>query len=535
MPNLLKNPSDEPYFQAESGAASYSKDLGPWILFATILGTSMAFIDSTAVNVALPVIQSELNATFAGVQWMMEAYALFIASFILLGGTLGDYFGRRRMFAIGVIVFTLSSIWCGFAPNTAQLILARAIQGLGGALLVPGSLSIINSSFSGGMRGRAIGTWSGFTAITAGMGPLLGGWLVENISWRWVFFINVPVACVVLIVLFSKVPETRNEDDTLKLDWVGAVLTTVGLGGVVYGLIESSGKGFGNPFVIAALVVGTICLALFVIAERYSKSPMMTLQLFRSRSFSAANVITFLMYATMGGALFFVPFNLIQVQGYTATGAGAAWIPFILLIFLFSRWAGGLASKYGGRIPLVIGGTTIAVGYLLFSLPGIGGSYWSTYFPAIFVLGLGAGFSAAPLSTVVMESVDVRKSGLASGINNAVSRIAGLLSIAVLGIFALQSFNKGLDARIVDIGLTPDAIEYLDTQRIKLAAADLPPGLSAKSSLELKRAIAESFVDAFRVIMFISTGLSMAAVLTALVFIDGGIREEKIVTNDPYL
>ncbi len=535
MPNLLKNQSGGPYFQAATGTDSCRKDLGPWILVATILGTSMAFIDGTAVNVALPVIQNELNATFSGVQWMIEAYALFIASFILVGGTLGDYFGRRRMFAIGIVIFTLSSIWCGFSPNTAQLILARAIQGVGGALLVPGSLSIINSTFSGGLRGKAIGTWSGFTAITAGMGPLLGGWLVENISWRWVFFINVPIACVVLIILFSKVPETRNDDDALKIDWIGAVLTTIGFGGVVYGLIESSSKGFGNPLVIAALVIGTGCLVLFVVNERYSRSPMMTLHLFRSRSFSAANLITFLMYATMGGALFFVPFNLIQVQGYTATGAGAAWIPFILLIFLLSRWAGGMASKYGGRLPLVIGGTIIAVGYVLFSLPGIGGSYWSTYFPAIFVLGLGAGLSAAPLSTVVMESVDVRQSGLASGINNAVSRVSGLLAIAVLGIFALQAFNKGLDSRITDIGLPPDAIEYLDTQRIKLAAAEVPPGLSANSSLKLKHAIAESFVDGFRVIMFISTGLAMAAVLTALVFIDGGKHEREVPSDERYV
>jgi EmrB/QacA subfamily drug resistance transporter len=534
MPNLLKNPSGEPYFQAGSGTASYSKDLGPWILFATILGTSMAFIDSTAINVALPVIQRDLHATLAGVQWMVEAYALFIASLILVGGTLGDYFGRRRIFAIGIIVFTISSIWCGFAPNTAQLIVGRAMQGVGGALLVPGSLSIINSSFSDGKRGRAIGTWSAFTAITAGLGPVLGGWLVENFSWRWVFFINVPIACVVLVVLFSRVPESRNDDEGLRLDWLGAVLTTIGLGGVVYGLIESSSMGFGNPFVIAALVVGTVCLMLFVIVERYNKSPMMTLHLFRSRTFSAANVITFLMYAAMGGALFFVPFNLIQVQGYTATGAGAVWIPFVLLIFLLSRWAGGLASKHGGKIPLVVGGTIIALGYVLFALPGIGGSYWLTYFPAIFVLGLGAGFSVAPLSTVVMEAVDVRQSGLASGINNAVSRISGLLSIAVLGIFALQSFNKGLDERIVDISLTPYAIEYLDTQRIKLAAAEIPPGLSAQSSLALKRAIAESFVDAFRVIMFISTGLAMAAVLTVLIFIDGGSREQKIITDKPY-
>ncbi len=534
MPDLLKNQSSEPYLRASSGTDSYRKDLGPWILVATILGTSMAFIDGTAVNVALPVIQNELNATFSGVQWMIEAYALFIASFILVGGTLGDYFGRRRVFAIGIVIFTLSSIWCGFSPNTAQLILARAIQGVGGALLVPGSLSIINSVFSGGFRGRAIGTWSGFTAITAGMGPLLGGWLVENISWRWVFFINVPIACVVLIILFSKVPETRNDDDALKLDWIGAVLTTIGFGGVVYGLIESSSKGFGNPLVIAALVIGTCCLVLFVANERYSRSPMMTLHLFRSRSFSAANLITFLMYATMGGALFFVPFNLIQVQGYTATGAGAAWIPFVLLIFLLSRWAGGMASRYGGRLPLAIGGTIIAVGYVLFALPGIGGSYWSTYFPAIFVLGLGAGLSAAPLSTVVMESVDVRQSGLASGINNAVSRISGLLSIAVLGIFALQAFNKGLDSRIIDISMTPDAIEYLDSQRIKLAAADVPPGLSDSASLKLKHAIAESFVDAFRVIMLISTGLAMAAVLTALVFIDGGRHEREIVSDEHY-
>lgn len=531
----MKSPSAGSSSETKTETDPYPKNSGPWILLATILGTSMAFIDGTAINVALPVIQNELSATFSGVQWMVEAYALFIASFILVGGTLGDYFGRRLIFAIGIVVFTLSSIWCGFAPDSAQLILARAIQGIGGALLVPGSLSIINSTFRGGLRGRAIGTWSAFTAITAGMGPLLGGWLVENISWRWVFFINVPIACVVLIVLFFKVPETRNDDGTLKLDWVGAILTTMGLGGVVYGLIESSTMGFESPYVIGALVIGTVCLTLFVIAERYSKSPMMTLHLFRSRTFSAANVITFLMYSTMGGALFFVPFNLIQVQGYTATGAGAAWIPFVILIFLLSRWSGGLASKSGGRIPLAIGGTVIAIGYLLFALPGIGGSYWSTYFPAIVVLGFGAGLSAAPLSTVVMESVDVRQSGLASGINNAVSRIAGLISIAVLGIFALHSFNSGLDRRIVDINMPPKAIEYLDTQRIKLAAADLPPGLSVQSNAELKGAIAESFVDAFRVIMFISTGLSMAAVVTALAFVGGGVRERTLRASQPSL
>lgn len=534
MGKLKQNPSGEAILESDLRITTYTKNQGLWILVATILGSSMAFIDSTAINVALPVIQKEMKANIADIQWIVEAYALFIASLILVGGTLGDYFGRRRMFATGVIIFILSSILCGFAPTTDQLIFFRAIQGVGGALLVPGSLSILNSSFNDGSRGRAIGTWSGFTAFIAGFGPILGGFLVENFSWRWVFFINVPISLIVLLVLFLRVPESKNDDEGLRLDLLGAILTTVGLGGTVFGLIESAVLGFRHPLVIAGLLVGVISMAFFIVVERRSECPMVSFQLFRSRTFSASNIITFLMYSSLSGALFFVPFNLIQVQGYSPTIAGAAFIPFVLLIFFLSRWAGGLVSRFGGKLPLVIGSTFAAIGYALFAIPGIDGSYWLTFFPAIFVLGLGIAVSAAPLTTVAMGSVDVRQSGLASGINNATSRISGLLAIAVMGILILQAFNSGLDRRIEAIEVSTEAVEFLDTQRIKLAAADIPPGLSTEKQFAIKSAISESFVDGFRVIMLFSSGLALASALTALIFIDGTGRKRVKKGSDTF-
>ena len=439
---------------------------------------------------------------------------------MLAGGALGDRFGRRRVFGLGVALFAAASIWCGLAASAGQLIAARAAQGFGGALLVPGSLAIISASFDDEQRGRAIGTWSAFTAITAAIGPVLGGWLVDNFSWRWVFYINVPIAAVVMGILALRVPESRNPEHG-ALDWAGAALATVGLGSFVFGLVESSNLGLTHPLVVTTVVAGTIVLGMFVVVESRVATPMMPLGLFRSRTFSGANAVTLLLYSALSGALFFVPFNLIQVQGYTATASGAALLPLILIIFLLSRWAGGLVPRYGPRAPLMAGPLVAAVGYGLFIVPSIGGSYWSTFFPAVAVLGIGMAISVAPLTTAVMGSVDVERSGIASGINNAASRTAGLLAVAVLGVVIVTVFGQGLGERVAGLDLPSEALAALEAEQVNLAAAAVPGGLEAETRAAVERAIAEAFVGGFRFTMFLAAMLAVLSALAAFLFIEG--------------
>lgn len=515
MANIVKQPCDEGVIQSQPCINPCTKNRRIWVLVATILGSSMAMIDGTVVNVALPVMQAALNATAAEVQWIVESYALFLAALILVGGSLGDRFGRRRIFACGVVLFALASIWCGLALNVNQLILARAVQGIGGALLVPGSLAIISACFTSEQRGRAIGTWSGFTGITSALGPVLGGWLVEQASWRWIFFLNIPLAAIVLAIVFWRVPESRDEEGVTQLDWLGAILVTVGLGTLVYGLIESSHLSWSHPGVIGALAVSVVSLIAFIFVEANSRVPMMPLSLFRSRTFSGANLLTLLLYSALGAVLFFFPFNLIQVQGYSATAAGAAFLPFILIMFFLSRWSGGLVSRYGAKRPLTIGPAIAAVGFALFAVPGIGGSYWTTFFPAVVVLGLGMAITVAPLTTTVMGAVKQRQAGIASGINNAVARTAGLLSVAGLSIVVLRAFNHGLDRRLVTLKIAPEVIQALDEQRVKLAAAEVPRGLSEDLSVAIARAIALSFVDGFRLVILIAVVLALFSALIA--------------------
>ncbi|GAA6620219.1 MFS transporter [Scytonema sp. NUACC26] len=524
MANIVKQPCDEAVIRSNPCTTPCSRNTGQWVLAATILGSSMAMIDGTVINVALPVLQSQLNASTTEVQWIVESYTLFLAALILVGGSLGDRFGRRRIFACGVALFALASIWCGLSPNVNQLIIARAVQGIGGALLVPGSLAIISASFSSEQRGQAIGTWSGFTAITSALGPVLGGWLVENVSWRWIFFLNVPLAGVVLGILFWRVCESRNEESA-RLDWWGAALATLGLGVLVYGLIESSHLGLFHPLVLSCLVVGTLILGAFVFVEANNHAPMMPLSLFRSRTFSGANLLTLLLYSALGGVFYFVPFNLIQVQGYSATAAGAVFLPFILIMFFLSRWSGGLVSRYGARLPLTIGPLIAALGFAAFAVPGIGGSYWTTFFPAIVVLGLGMAISVAPLTTTVMGAVKQRQAGVASGINNAVARTAGLLAIAVFNIFVFNTFNRSLNERLATLNIPYQVQKLLDEQRIKLAGAEVPASLSVELSAKLKQAIALAFVDSFRLVMFIAVGLALASAIVAFVTIGRNQRQ----------
>ncbi len=516
----LKYPCDEGVVRSRGAEAPCSFTAGPWILAAAIIGSAMAFIDGTVVNVALPEIQARLNASAVEAQWIVEAYALFLAALILVGGSLGDHYGRRRIFTLGIVLFTLASVWCGISRSPEELIIARAVQGIGGAMLVPGSLAIISASFEEERRGRAIGTWSGFSGITAALGPVLGGYLVENISWRAAFLINVPLAIVVLWIVSRHVPESR-DPDARRLDIPGAVLATLGLGGVVFGLIESQSNGFGDPLVLLSLALGIIAIAAFALVERRSDEPMMPLSLFRSRNFSGANLLTLFLYAGLGGALYFLPFNLIQVRGYSATAAGSAFLPFIVITFIMSRWAGGLVTRFGAKLPLVIGPTIAAIGFLLFAVPGTGGSYWTTYFPAVVVQGFGMALVIAPLTTTAMNSVSGRHSGLASGVNNAVSRTASLLAIPVLGIFVFAAFSAGLDARVAALDLSPQAQQQLEAEKANLGAAQVPEGLSAASAAAVQTAIAESFVASFRIAMLIAAGLALMSAVAAGILIEG--------------
>jgi EmrB/QacA subfamily drug resistance transporter len=503
-----------------------------WILAATILGSSMAFIDSTVVNVALPALQAGFHATVVDVQWVVESYGLFLGALILVGGSLGDLFGRRLMFVVGVSVFAAASAGCGMASDVHQLIIARSIQGMGAALLVPGSLAIISSSFDEKTRGQAIGTWSGFTAITTAVGPVLGGWLVEHASWRWVFFINLPLAAAVIAISLWHVPESRSAAAG-HVDWLGALVVTLGLGGLVYGFIESVKLGWGDPLVLGGLIVGCGCLVLFPFVEARVTSPIVPLKLFSSSSFSGTNLLTLFLYAATGIFFFLFPLNLIQVQGYSATAAGAAMLPLILLIFVLSPWSGGLVTLYGPRRPLIIGPLIAAFGFVLFAVPSVGGSYWKTFFPALIVLGFGMVVTVAPLTTVVMNSVGQDYVGAASGINNAVARVAGVLAIAVLGIVMVNAFSYRLNEELVRLSapsnvlhdhdlrdvLRPDVLRDIKAKEISLAGLQLPASLDDTTRVTLRNSVGKAFVFGFRIIMLIGASLSLTSAAIAGVMI----------------
>ena len=514
MINSLKSPCDEGVIQSGRLPAPCSPHTGIWVLIATILGSSMAFIDGSAVNIALPIIQRELNATAANVQWVVEAYSLFLAALILVGGSLGDHFGRRRIYGLGISIFILASIACGLAPNILLLIIARAFQGIGGALLVPGSLAIISASFDEGQRGKAIGTWSGFTSVTSVIGPVLGGWLVQIASWRWVFFLNVPLAVIVLLILFWRVPESRDTEITGGLDWRGALLATLGLGGIVFGLIEAGSLGLGAPLALGPIIAGLFALGIFIFVEAHGRSPMVPLTLFRSSDFSGTNLLTFLLYAALGATTYFLPFNLIQVQGYSAAAAGTALTPFAITMFLLSRWSGGLVKRFGAKLPLVVGPAITAVSFILYALPGTGGSYWLTFFPAVIVMSLGMTITVAPLTTVVMGSVGQQNAGIASGVNNAVSRTAGLLAIAVLSIVITSSFGQNLDHTLSLLNLPSQVHQQLLAQQGKLAGIAIPQDLSNSAQTVIKQAIDQAYVGSFRLVMLLCCGL---AVLSAAI------------------
>ncbi|WP_241521638.1 MFS transporter [Arthrobacter pityocampae] len=405
---------------------------GRWILLATVLGSGMAGIDATVVNIALPTIGADLGTDFAALQWMVTGYTLTLAAFILLGGSLGDRFGRRRIFVVGVVWFAVASLLCGLAANADLLIAARALQGVGGALLTPGSLAIIQASFAGEDRARAIGAWSGLGGVATAVGPFLGGWLVESASWRWIFLINIPIAAAVIWIAARHVPETRDVDATGRLDLAGAVLGALALAGTTYALIAAPTEGVGSPAVLASGAVGLAAAVAFLVVEWRAEHPMLPLRIFDNRQFSAANAVTFLIYGVFGGIFFLLVVHLQVVAGFSPLASGIAMLPITALMLVLSPRAGALSSRIGPRLPMTVGPLLCAAALVLMLRIGPDASYLVDVLPSVIVLGLGLSLLVAPLTSTALSAVPEGQAGLASGVNNAVARAAGLMAIAVL-------------------------------------------------------------------------------------------------------
>ena len=408
---------------------------GRWVLAVTVLGSGVAFLEATVVNVALPEIGRDLDADTAGLQWVLNGYLLTLASLILLGGSLGDRLGRRRIFNLGVVWFTAASVLCAVAPNVETLVAARVLQGVGGALLTPGSLAIIEATFHKDDRARAIGAWSGLGGVAAAVGPLLGGYLVDSVSWRAIFLLNIPLGAFVVVMANRHVPETKDPSATGRLDYAGATLVALGLAATTFALIQAPEAGSGMLVPVAA-VVGVAALAAFLWVEHRSSNPMMPLEVFASKQFTAANVVTFAVYGALAG-VFFLLVAFLQISlGYSAIAAGAASLPVTLLMLLFSARAGALAQRIGARIPLTLGPLIIAAGMLLMTTISPGDSYVTGILPAVLVYGVGLTLVVAPVTATVLAAADANHAGVASGINNAVARVAGLVAVAVLPLIA---------------------------------------------------------------------------------------------------
>ena len=491
-----------------------------WALAATIIGSGMAFINGSVVNVALPAIQSSLDSTVADMQWIISIYTFMLGTLILTGGSAGDYYGRKRVFGIGVFLFLLSSIWCGLVPDVQQLIIARGGQAIGGAMMIPGSLAIITDLYEKQERGKAIGTWSGFTALLTAAGPLLGGILIDQFSWRFIFLINIPMAVITLLILFLRVPESKASGKNGSPDWYGALLATLGLGLICYSLINTSELGITDPLILTTLIAGILVFICFIWVEHTVKNPMMNLGLFNSRSFTGANLVSLFLYLSLAVVFFLLPFNLIQIQGYSATAAGAAFIPFPLLVGVLSRWSGGMIVRFGAKPLLITGPVLTGVGFILLGLYGTVSNYWSGFFPGIFFMGLGVALSFAPMKTTVMSSVPPKDTGTASGINKAITRLSGMLSVALLGALAIIFFGYELLEMMHQSNIPQDIQLQLLNEKSNLAKVNIPEIVSAEIRTDLERSVRESFLASFQKVMFVSAGLVMLGALSAALLVN---------------
>src|SRR5882672_9493727 len=506
MINPRARPCDQGAIRSVRDTSTCLEHQKRWVLTVTILASTMAYIDESVVNVALPAIETDLGTSVVVIQWLVNAYTLSLAALVLIGGAAGDHFGRRLVFVTGTAIFAATSIWCGLSSSVAQLITARAVQGAGAALLIPCSLAIIGAAFNEDERGKAIGTWAAFSAISSAIGPLIGGFIVDHASWRWIFLINPFIALPTIWIALRHVPESLDPDAPAGLDWRGAALALAGLGSLVFGLMASPELGW-HPIVIAALSAGMLLLIAFVWEESRSRAPMMPLGLFRSATFSGINLLTLLLYAALGGAFFFLPYLLIQAPGYSATLAGAVFLPFTLVMAALSRWAGGLLDRFGARAPLIIGPAIAALGFVLLALPGAGGPYWATFLLPMVVLGLGMAVTVAPLTTAIINAVAARQTGVAAGINNAVASLANLLAVAIVGAIALAAYNRALDHRLIDGALPSEVARAITEARGNFAADVRAQGEDRRLAEAIVR---DSLADSIRVVLLLAAALALA-------------------------
>ena len=497
---------------------------GRWIMVSVILASAMAFIDGSALNVALPSLQKELHASGPELFWVLNSYLLMLAALILTGGSLGDKLGRKKVFMTGIAIFIIGSTSCGFAPTVSYLIAFRALQGIGGALMIPGSLSIITNSFEK-EKGKAIGTWSAATTLVTVGGPILGGALADAGLWRGIFFINVPIGIASLIILWFKVPESRDEQSSHSIDYYGAIAIVAGLALLTYGFLKIPETGFNNPSVYLSLSVGFLALILYIFIEKKSAHPMMPLQLFKNKTFTGANLLTFFVYAGLFGGMLFLTLNMVQIQGYSQLQAGLTFLPFTILIILFSRWSGTLTDKYGPRRFLIGGPLLVSIGLFMLSfIETTNGpsDYWTTYFPGILIFGLGMSFTVTPLTTTVMGALPNHYSGTASGINNAISRISNVFTNAIVGALAIVFFTGYLTYETETMPLQQNVKTGIIAQAANLGDARVPTNIPPGNKKEVAQLYKDGFIDAYVRIMRISAGLALVGAVMGGVFIRDG-------------
>jgi EmrB/QacA subfamily drug resistance transporter len=500
-------------------------------LVATILASTAVFLDATVVNVALPAMERDLGMGLAGQQWVVEAYLLALVSMMLVGGSLGDHFGRRRIFSIGLAGFGATSILCALAPSTGFLIGLRGLQGLAGALLVPGSLAILTATFQGEARGRAIGTWTAWSGISTIAGPAAGGFLTETLSWRFVFWINVPLIVATFLLTLNSVSESRDPDAVRGFDIPGVVLSALGLGGPVFALIEQPTYGWGDPLVLIPLVGGIACFVGFIVREATARAPMLPLSLFRVRNFAVANAATLTIYAGLMGSSFFLTLYLQQVAGYTALAAGFAGVPISLLLFFLSPRFGAFTAQVGPRLPMSAGPIVGGLGLLMLIRVGVNPSYATEILPALIVFGLGLAATVAPLTTTVLNAVDEHNAGIASGVNNSIARVAGLLAIAVLGAVISAQFASTLDGKLGNTPLSGQASHVVSSAKSRpMAGGDEAKRLSGSERATVGPAIENSSRDAFRIAAAISACLMFAGGLTSAIGIQNPRRRPTVTS-----
>jgi EmrB/QacA subfamily drug resistance transporter len=495
----------------------------------------MAFIDGTALNVVLPSLQQSLNATGTDLFWILNAYLLMLASLILTGGSLGDQLGRKKIFMWGIFIFISGSSACGFAPTVNMLVAFRMLQGIGGALMIPGSLSLISSSINAKERGKAIGTWSAFTTVVTMGGPALGGAFADAGLWRFIFFINIPLGVTALFILWQFVNESKDEDSAHKIDYPGAIAIALGLALLTFGFLRIPAMGLHNWQVYGSLIIGAGLLLLFIVIENKSAHPMMPLQLFTSLTFSGANLLTFFLYAGLGAGMLFQSLNMVQIQGYSQLQSGLTFIPFTILMISIARFAGAIADKHGPRLLLVVGPATAGAALLILSFikqthgPA---DYWTTFFPGILVLGLGMSFTVAPLTAAVMGSVSDHFSGTASGVNNAVSRIAGVFTNAIFGTLAVLFFSGALQTQIQHTHLNPQQKQAVMEQSPEMGNARVPADINPTDKAEVENTYHTSFIYAYAKIMRIAAVLGFAGAFMSFIFIrNQAVIKEKLKSS----